>query len=92
MIRLRGQLRCMTTEEADLVRAHRGDHIALTRGEPGCLTFDITDTDDPLTFEVMESFRDRTAFDAHQARTRQSPWFMATRHILRDFVVEELRD
>lgn len=92
MIRLRGQLRCMSDDEAAQVRAHRGDHIALTRAEPGCLTFDITDTDDPLTFEVMESFRDRPAFDAHQARTRLSPWFEATRHILRDFVVEELRD
>lgn len=92
MIRLRGQLRCLTEAEAGAVRAHIADHIRLTRAEPGCLTFDIAETDDPMTFEVMESFRDRAAFDAHQARTRDSAWFAATREILRDFVVEELRD
>lgn len=92
MIRLRGQLRCLTEAEADVVRAHLAEHIRLTRAEPGCLTFYITETDDPLTFEVMESFRDRAAFDAHQLRTRDSAWFAATRGILRDFVVEELRD
>lgn len=92
MIRLRGQLRCMTEDEAMIVRANRADHIRLTRAEPGCLTFDITDTDDPMTFEVMESFRDRAAFDAHQDRTRDSDWFAATKGILRDFMIEELRD
>lgn len=92
MIRLRGQLRCMTEDEAILVRSHMHEHMRLTRAEPGCLTFEISASDDPLTFEVMESFRDRAAFDAHQTRTRDSLWFEKTRHILRDFVVEELRD
>jgi quinol monooxygenase YgiN len=92
MIRLRGQLRCMTDAEAAAVRAHVHDHIRLTRAEPACLSFDITETDDPLVFEVMEAFRDRAGFDAHQARTRESPWFTATRGILRDFRIEEVGD
>jgi quinol monooxygenase YgiN len=92
MIRLRGHLRCLTEAEAEAVRAHRAEHIRLTRAEQGCLSFEIVETDDPLTFEVMESFRDRAAFDAHQARTRDSQWFAQTRGILRDFLVEELRD
>ena len=37
-------------------------------------------------------FRDRAAFDAHQARTRESAWFAATRGILRDFRIEEIGD
>ena len=82
----------MTEDEAILVRSHMHEHMRLTRAEPGCLTFEISASDDPLTFEVMESFRDRAAFDAHQTRTRDSLWFEKTRHILRDFVVEELRD
>ena len=45
-----------------------------------------------MVFDVVETFRDRAAFDAHQARTRDSLWFAATRGILRDFRVEELRD
>lgn len=92
MIRLRGQLICMNGAEAQAVRSHLPDHLRLTRAEPGCLTFDVTPTDDPLVFEVLESFRDRPAFDAHQARTRDSAWFAATRTILRDFRIEELGD
>lgn len=92
MIRLRGQLICMNGEDRETVLAHVQDHITLTRAEPGCLSFEISETEDPFTFEVMESFRDRASFDAHQARTRDSAWFAATRHILRDFRLEEVGD
>ena len=92
MMRLRGQLVCMTEDESAAVRIHRPEHLRLTRAEPGCLTFEITDTDDPLIFEVMECFRDAPSFAAHQARTRDSDWFAATRTILRDFRVEEVGD
>lgn len=92
MIRLRGQMICMTAAEAAAVAAHIAAHTSLTRAEPGCLTFEVTPTDDPLIWEVMEAFRDRAAFDAHQARTRDSDWFTATRGILRDFRIEEIGD
>lgn len=92
MIRLRGQLRCMTPEERAAVVTHMAEHIRLSRAEPACLAFDIAETDDPMVFEVMESFRDRAGFDTHQARTRNSVWFAATRGILRDFRVEEVGD
>jgi quinol monooxygenase YgiN len=92
MIRLRGHLICQNSEEAAAVRWNLPQHIALSRASPGCLTFEVTQTDDPLVFEVMESFRTREDFEAHQARTRSSPWFEATRQILRDYRVEELRD
>lgn len=92
MIRLRGQLICMTEDEAQAVRQHLPRHIALTRAEPGCLVFDVSPTDDPMVWEVMEAFRDRASFDAHQARTRDSAWFAATRGILRDFRMEEIGD
>jgi quinol monooxygenase YgiN len=92
MMRLRGQLICLTDDEVEAVRTHRPEHLRLTRAEPGCLTFEITDTDDPLIFEVMEAFRDAASFAAHQTRTRGSAWFAATRTILRDFRMEELGD
>lgn len=90
MIRLRGQLICMSEVEAQAVRAHLPEHLALTRAEPGCVTFQVDPTDDPMVWEVMEAFRDRASFDAHQARTRASDWFAATRGILRDFKMEEV--
>lgn len=92
MIRLRGQLVCVSEAERATVLAHVADHVALTRAEPGCLSFEIAETDDPFVFEVMESFRDRAAFDSHQTRTRGSAWFAATRGILRDFRIEEIGD
>lgn len=92
MIRLSGRLICMTDDERAAVVTDLSSHIALTRAEPGCLSFDIGQTDDPLVFDVHETFRDRAAFDAHQTRTRASDWFAATRGILRDFRVEELPD
>ena len=92
MIRLKGHLICLSEDEAKTVRVHLADHIRMSRAEPGCLSFDVTQTDDPLIWDVQESFRTRDDFDAHQTRTRASPWFEATRHILRDFRIEELRD
>jgi quinol monooxygenase YgiN len=92
MIRLRGQLVCVTEAEVVAVQTHLASHITLTRAEPGCMTFDIDPTDDPMVFEVMETFRTRDDFNTHQARTRTSDWFMATRGVLRDFRVEEVGD
>lgn len=92
MIRLKGHLICMSEAEAQTVRQYLPDHIRLSRAEPGCLSFDVTQADDPMVWDVHETFRTRDDFDAHQIRTRSSPWFEATRHILRDFRVEELRD
>ncbi|MGV8986401.1 MAG: putative quinol monooxygenase [Cypionkella sp.] len=92
MMRLRGQLICMTEDEVLAVRQNLPDHIRLTRAEAGYLSFEVTPTDDPMVYEVMEAFRDRPSFDAHQARTRDSAWFAATRGILRDFRLEEVGD
>jgi quinol monooxygenase YgiN len=92
MIRLRGQLICMTQDEVQTVQTHLPLHVSLTRAEPGCILFEVSQTDDSMVWEVMEAFRDRASFDAHQARTRDSVWFTATRGILRDFRMEEVGD
>ena len=92
MIRLRGQLICLSEDEAHAVRLHLPQHLALTRAEPGCLTFAVDATEDPMVWEVIEAFRDRASFDAHQARTRDSGWFAATQGILRDFRLDEVGD
>lgn len=92
MIRLKGHLICMTDSESQIVQQHLPEHIRLTRAEPGCLSFEVTQTDNPMIWDVRETFRTRADFDAHQSRTRASRWFEATRHILRDFQIEELGD
>jgi quinol monooxygenase YgiN len=86
-IRLKGQVICADATDAALVAAHVPTHIALTMAEPGCLSFSVTSTDDPLIWTVDESFTDQDAFDAHQTRTRASDWYRLTAHIPRKYVI-----
>lgn len=90
MIRLTGQLICADATEAAIVRAHVAEHIRLTRAEPGCLSFEVIASDDPLIWQVAETFRSMPDFEAHQTRTRASDWFTATKAIRRDFQVEDI--
>lgn len=89
MIRVTGTLTCATTAEAVIVRARLPEHIRLSRAEPGCLSFTVEPTANPLVWRLEESFTDRAAFEAHQARTRASDWFSATAGLHRDFRVTE---
>lgn len=84
MIALEGRLRSAGAAEAAAIRAHLPAHVALSRAEPGCLRFDLTEAA-PGVWQVEELFRDACAFAAHQRRTRASPWGRATAGIARDF-------
>ncbi|WP_083846056.1 putative quinol monooxygenase [Sinorhizobium sojae] len=84
-VRLSGFLRCASMEDVEIVKGHLPDHLRLTRAEPGCLSFEVSQTDDPLVWRVEELFVDRAAFDFHQQRTRTSEWFTATSTIARDY-------
>ena len=86
-VRLSGWLVCASTTEADAVLAHLSDHVALTRAEPGCLSFEVTQAS-PLIWRVEERFRDRAAFEAHQDRTRSSAWAAATAGIERRYQMD----
>lgn len=87
MIALTGQLRCTNAQELATVKTHLPEHIRLSRAEPGCLSFDVVQTADPMIWQVDETFTDQTAFDAHQTRTRASVWYQATAHIARSFQI-----
>ena len=89
-VRLSGYLRCATVQEADQVRRHLPDHARLTRAEPGCISFEVVPTDDPLVWRVEEVFTDTAACATHQRRTRASAWWAATRQIARDYSVTGL--
>lgn len=86
-VRLTGWLICASDAEAEAVRAHLPRHMALTRAEPGCLSFDVTEAG-PLTWRVEERFRGQEAFAAHQERTRASDWYAATAGIERRYQIE----
>ncbi|MCG7518120.1 putative quinol monooxygenase [Ruegeria sp. Ofav3-42] len=70
------------------VRDALPEHIALTRAEPGCLSFDVEEEAAvPGRFNVSEVFASQVAFDAHQARTKASVWFEVTKGIPRDYAI-----
>lgn len=83
-VALSGRLVCAGPTELMAVLAHVEDHVAASRAEPGCLYFAISQTEDPLVWQVEELFRDEQALAAHRARTAASDWAAATAGIARD--------
>ena len=92
MIRLTGTLRCATPEDARLVERLLPDHIRLSRASAGCLSFSVLPQEDGLTWAVDETFADRAAFQAHQARTARSEWGLKTAHIAREYMIRDRAD
>ena len=87
-VRVSGHLRC-APGEIDIVRDALPQHIRLSRAEPGCLSFEVTqDAGDPCRWNLAESFRDMDAFEAHRARTAASDWGRLTAHLHRDIRVD----
>ena len=86
-VTLSGELSCADAAEAERVRAHLDEHVALTRAEPGCLSFEVTPTADELVWRVAERFVDEAAFDAHQRRVAASTWGRETAGIERSYVI-----
>lgn len=86
-VRLSGQLVCHTQDQAETVRKNLELHIALTRAEPGCRSFKVTRTSNPLTWQVEERFEHAAALEAHQLRVISSDWGHATVGIERRYTV-----
>jgi quinol monooxygenase YgiN len=86
-VRLSGMLICASQDECDIVRRYLAEHIRLTREEPGCLSFEVTQTEDPLIWQVEELFADQAAFEAHQVRSKASEWAEKTMSIRRDYAI-----
>ena len=69
-VQLSGRLLCRDMAEVAIIQQHLPDHIRLTLAEPGCLSFRVWQSNDPLIWMVEECFTDEDAFAEHQARTR----------------------
>ena len=89
-IRLTGKLVCRNAAEAEIVTARLPEHIALTRAEHGCLSFEVAATDDPLVWTVEEHFATEDAFAAHQSRVAASDWGRSTAGFERQYEVRRL--
>ncbi|CAM3081216.1 GNAT family N-acetyltransferase [Paracoccus nototheniae] len=85
MIALQGRLICHDMGQMMTALDLLPDHQALSRAEPGCLRFDIAQSEDPLIWTLSEIFTDADAFAAHQTRTADSTWGQASTGLTRDF-------
>lgn len=84
-VALHGHLTCRDTAQMLTALDLLQDHADASRAEPGCLRFDIAQSDDPMVWTLAEVFADKDAFAAHQARTAASPWGQRSRDMGRDF-------
>lgn len=89
-IHLTGQLVCKTEDEARVVILHLPKHIERTRAEPGCASFAVEQTDDPLIWTVEERFEDQHVFKLHQERVADSEWGRQTTGIERRYSIDGL--
>lgn len=89
-INLTGRLVCQGDEESAVVTKFLPRHIELTRAEPGCISFEVKQTDDPLVWDVEECFQDADSFRLHQRRVKASEWGRATAGIKRNYSVTGL--
>lgn len=80
----------MPQDRWDSVMTALPTHIALTRAEDGCISFEVTASEDVANrLMVAEVFTDRSSFDRHQTRTKASPWFETTQGIPREYEITE---
>ncbi|WP_105167808.1 putative quinol monooxygenase [Pseudoalteromonas sp. T1lg23B] len=87
---LRGHI-LVPEPELGQVRQALNEHIELTRAEPGCIVFEVTQNpDNPLRFDVYEEFIDAEAFRQHQHRVSASMWAAQTQNVSRHYGVEGL--
>lgn len=89
-ISLTGTLICKNDEEIAVVAALLHEHIELTRGEPGCISFEVNQSDDPRIWTVAELFQNAESFAQHQTRVQTSVWGRATAGIERSYIVTGL--
>ena len=83
---LDGLLVAHSAAEHALVDLYLEEHIKLTRAEPGCLKFEVTeDSKDRNKFHVSEIFESEEAFDAHQVRAKASEWGQVSAPLERRF-------
>ncbi len=87
MIHLTGTLTCNSADDLKIVKTYLPEHIRLSREEPGCLTFSVTQTANPLVWQLDETYVDQAAFEAHQTRNRASVWWQVSQNLVRNFQI-----
>ena len=89
-VTLPGKQICATAAEALRLRAALPENVRLMRAEAGFVSFDLTQSDDPLVRAVAERFADAAACEAHQTHTASADRARETAGIARDYTTSGL--
>jgi len=83
MIKLTGRLVCKSAEEADLVRQYLPEHKQLTRKETGCVSFEVTETADPLVWTrlLLTPIRKEPGLRSGEEKPARSPESMKSQRV-----------
>ena len=83
---LDGLLVATTAADRAVIDLYLDDHILLTRAEPGCLKFEVTqDPKKRNVFIVSEEFEEEEDFEFHQERAKASEWGKVSEKLERKF-------
>ena len=78
------------TADLSAVKKALTSHKELTRNEPGCLMFNVTQSEINLNrFDVYEEFINKAAFEHHQIRVKDSAWGKASANVQRYYEIFE---
>lgn len=83
VVKISGQLICVSEQELNIIIKFLPEHIKLTRQEEGCVSFEVKQTPNPLIWDVHEVFENRQSFEKHQRRISGSVWGIKTQNIQR---------
>ena len=90
MVTLEGKI-YVPQAQREATEAALVEHVALTRAEAGCLSFDVVpDSADPECLSVREAFLGPEAFAAHQSRVAYSAWGTLTKDFERQYEISGL--
>lgn len=83
MVKLCGQLICVSEQELNIVIKYLPEYIKLTRQEQGCVSFEVKQSQNLLIWDVYEVFENRQSFENHQHKISGSVRGIKTQHIQR---------
>ena len=74
------------------IRAALPEHIRLTKAEPDCISFDVTEsTTHPGRFDVAEVFASEKGYTDHRERTARSSWAEIAKDIPRNYTLSGMK-
>ena len=78
-------------DKVDLVKAELTKLIATTRGESGCVQYDLhQDNDDPAHFLFYENWESRALWQTHMNAPHLAAYLAATEGAVENFTLNEM--